>query len=369
MKKINDNIGCFILAGGEGSRLKNLTKDTCKPLVKICSFYHLIDFSLINCLRSDISNIAVIVQYKSIDLIKYLFESNMNSLMTTFYVLPPETKQINNSDIIYKNTAHSVMMNMDYMADDQIEDILILSADHAYLMDYNLFYSKHMEDDNDLTVSVRTVSLEEASRFGVFTLDEDDNIINFEEKPPNPESTVVSMGVYLFKKEKLIEAFDYLVDEIGPDLDFGKHLLPYFLKNNKVGVYKFQWFWVDLGTVETFLDFNMRALDCPKFIKDFFVFDKRFKIEKEVMNIRPAFISDNSVVSSSFIGKNTFIEGNIKHSVIGDNVIIEKGAEIINSVIMEKCIIKEGVIVKDAVISQNTVVDEDVISIDEIICK
>lgn len=369
MKEFNDGIGCFILAGGEGSRLKNLTKDTCKPLVKICSHYHLIDFSLINCLRSGVLNIAVIVQYESIDLIKYLFESNMNSLMNTFNVLPPETKQTKKLDIVYKNTAHSVMVNLDYMDDDYINDILILSADHVYSMDYNAFYEHHIEKGNDLTISVLNVSKEEASRFGVFTLDDDDNIIDFVEKPENPESTTVSMGVYLFKKDKLEEAFDALVDEIGYDLDFGKHVIPYFLKHFKVGVYKFKWYWLDLGTIDAFWELNMRILDYPNFIKDFFVFDKRFKIEKEANDTSPAFMSDDSIVTSSLIGKNTFVEGNSRHSIIGDNVVIETDAEVINSVIMEDCIIKEGVTVKNAVISQHTIVEEDVISTDEIICK
>ena len=370
MAEFNDNIGCFILAGGEGSRLKNLTKDRCKPLVKICSHYHLIDFSLINCLRSGVLNIAVIVQYEAIDLIKYLFESNMNSLMTTFNVLPPETKQTKKLDIVYKNTAHSVMVNLDYMNEEVIKDILILSADHVYSMDYNLFHQHHVDNDNDLTISVLDVSKEEASRFGVFTLDENDNIVNFEEKPENPESTIVSMGVYMFKKEKLAEAFDALVDEIGYDLDFGKHVIPYFLKHFKVGVYKFKWYWLDLGTIDAFWNLNMRILDYPNFIKDFFVFDKRFKLERGANDASPAFMADHSIVSSSLIGKNTFIEGNSKHSIIGDDVIIENGANVINSVIMESCVIKEGVTVKDAVISQNTIVEEDVISTgDEIICK
>lgn len=369
MKNINNKIACFILAGGEGSRLKNLTKNTCKPLVKIAGHYHLIDFSLINCLRSNILNIAVIVQYESIDLIKYLFESNMNSLMTNFNVLPPETKK-SSDDIGYKNTAHSVMVNMEHMDDKDIEDILILSADHVYAMDYEFFRKHHLEMENDLTVSVLNVTLDEAKRFGVFTLDDDDNIINFEEKPENPESTLVSMGVYMFKKEKLNQAFDALVDEIGPDLDFGKHVLPYFLKHYKVGVYKFKWYWLDLGTINAFWKLNMIILDNPHYIRDFFEFDERFKIENDPMDASPAYMSDVSVVNASLIGKHTFIEGNINHSVIGDNVIIEKGSYISNSVIMDNCRIKQNVKIENAVISQDTVVEEDVISgEDEIICK
>ena len=369
MSDIHVNVGCFILAGGEGSRLQNLTKNTCKPLVKICSHYHLIDFSLINCLTSGVLKIAVIVQYESIDLIKYLYESNMKALTTQFNVLPPETRQTSKYDIVYKNTAHSVMVNLDYM-DEYVEDILILSADHVYSMNYDLFYQHHLKMENDLTVSVMNVHPEEVSRFGVFTLDDDDNIVNFEEKPENPKSTLVSMGIYLFKKEKLIEALDVLIDEIGPELDFGKHVLPYFLKNYKVGVYKFKWYWLDLGTIDAFWKLNMQILKDPSFIRNFFEFDSRFTIENEPRNISPPYMSEKSKVISSLIGKNTFIGGTVENSVIGNDVLVKEGAFISKSVIMDHCSIKSGVTIKNAVISQNNIIEEDVIcSEDNIICK
>lgn len=363
-----DNLFCFILAGGEGSRLKNLTKNTCKPMVKICSLYHLIDFSLINCLTSHVLNVAVIVQYESIDLIKYLFESNMNSLMTNFYVLPPETNQTIKMDITYKNTAHSVLVNSSYIGDN-IEDILILSADHVYAMDYNKFHDFHRESGNDLTVSVLDVSIEEASRFGVFKLDDDGNILNFEEKPENPESTTVSMGVYIFKKELLLDILWKLYETKGPNIDFGKDVLPYYLEHHKVGTYKFTWYWLDLGTVDAFWKLNMVFLDNPKRINDFFRFDDRYKISTEVSYLYPAVLGVDSNVKSSLVGKNTFIDGEINHSIIGDNCRIENDTKVLNSVVMDGCVIKKGVTIKDAVISKKTVVEEDVISKDEIICK
>ena len=370
LREYKERIGCFILAGGEGSRLGNLTRNTCKPLIKVCSHYHLIDFSLINCLHFNITKLAVIVQYESIDLINYLFESNLNSLVANFKVMPPGTKQSSDGDFAYKNTAHSVKVNMDYMVDDDnIRDILILSADHVYSMDYDFFYRHHLEMDNDLTVSVSQVSLEEASRLGVFTLDEEDNIIDFEEKPENPKSNYVSMGIYLFKKDKLKEALIELEKSFGADLDFGEHVLPYFLENYKVGLYKFKWYWLDVGTVYSFWKLNMSLLDHPTFIKDFFELDKRFKINKDINNSSPSFFGENSNIKSSIIGKNSFVLGNVNHSMIGDGVVIEEDVDILNSVVMDNCLIKKGTKIKNAVISQDTVVEEDIISDDEIICK
>ena len=364
----NDKLFCFILAGGEGSILKNLTKETCKPLIKVFSVYHLIDFSLINCLRSGILDIAIIVQYESIDLIKYLFKSNMSSLMRNFYVLPPETKQSNKEDIVYKGTAHSVYVNRRFI-EDSIEDILILSADHVYSMDYNKFHKHHLEMENDLTVSVLNVSIEEASRFGVFTLDEEDNIVNFEEKPENPESTLVSMGVYIFKKDLLLEVLDKLYDIKGPSIDFGKDVLPHYLKHHKVGVYKFKWYWIDLGTVELFWKLNMVFLDYPEQIQHFFKFDDRFKISTDATNLYPAILGQNSEVKCSLMGKKSYLDGKLTHSVIGDNCKIEKNVTITKSVVMDSCHIKEGVTIENAIISKGSVVEDDVIgSEDDIIC-
>ena len=366
--KEDKNLFCFILAGGEGSRLKNLTKDTCKPLVKVCCVYHLIDFTLINCLRSGIIDMAIIVQYESIDLIKYLYKSNMNSLMRNFYVLPPEIKKSHKEYIGYKDTAHSVYVNKNFI-DDSIDDILILSADHIYSMDYTKFHNHHIENDNDLTISVLNVPIEDASRYGVFTVDEEDNILDFEEKPENPKSSIASMGIYIFKKELLFNVLDELYKIKGPNLDFGRDVIPYYLKHHKVGIYKFKWYWIDLGTLNSFWKLNMGFLDNTDEIQKFFHFDERFKISTDASNLYPAILGSHSNIRCSLMGKNSYVDGELFHSMVGDNCRIDKNTTIIKSVIMDNCHIKEGVTIVNAVISQNTIVEEDVVSNGEdIIC-
>lgn len=354
-----DNLFCFLLAGGEGSRLKSLTKDTCKPLVKIGSHYHLVDFTLLNCLYSDIFNIALIVQYESIDLIKYFFESNITSL-GNFYILPPKTKLGSKENIIYQNTAHSVYLNKD-IVDDNFEDIIILSADHVYSMDYSKFYRHHKENNADLTVGCVEVPMEDASRFGIFNLDENGKIESFEEKPENPKSNFASMGIYIFKKELLFEVLDELVKEIGYNLDFGRDVIPFYLEKYDVGVYKFDGFWKDLGTIQAFWQINMSILDNPHLILQFLNFNERFKISQDAYTSVPAFFDGNSKMSSSIIGKKSFISGEISHSVIGNNVRIETNVQISDSVLMDDCTVKKGVTIKYAVISQNCVIEEDVI--------
>ena len=354
-----DKLFCFLLAGGEGSRLKSLTKDTCKPLVKLGSHYHLIDYTLLNCLYSNIFNISVIVQYESIDLIKYLFESNITSL-GNFYILPPVTKFDNKENIVFQNTAHSVYLNKNIVKED-FEDILILSADHIYSMDYSKFYEDHKKSNADLSVSYVEVPMEEASRFGIFNLDENGNVESFEEKPENPKSNFASMGIYIFKKELLFNVLDELIEKIGNDLDFGSDVIPYYLENYNVNVYKFDGFWRDLGTIQAFWQINMAILDNPKLILQFLNFDERFRISQDASNSVPAFFKSNSKVSSAIIGKKSFIDGEIIHSVIGNNVRIFKDVKITDSVLMDDCVIKKGVTIKNAVISQNSIIEEDVI--------
>ena len=354
-----DSLFCFLLAGGEGSRLKSLTKDTCKPLVKIGSHYHLVDFTLLNALYSDIFNIAIIVQYESIDLIKYVFESNLPSI-GNFYILPPKTKLDSKENIVYQNTAHSVYLNRD-IVEDNFEDIIILSADHVYSMDYGDFYKNHKENNADLTVGCVEVPIEDASRFGIFNLDENGKIESFEEKPENPKSNFASMGIYIFKKELLFEVLDELVEKIGYNLDFGGDVIPYYLKKYNVNVFKYDGFWRDLGTVQAFWQINMAIVDKPSLILQFLNFNERFKISQDSYNSIPAYFEFNSMISSSIIGKKSFISGNIKHSVIGNDVRIEKGVEITDSVLMDCCVVKKGVTIKNAVISQNCIIEEDVI--------
>lgn len=253
--------------------------------------------------------------------------------------------------------------------DDSVDDILILSADHIYAMDYTKFHNKHIENDNDLTISIMNVPIDDASRFGVFTLDEDDNIIDFEEKPENPKSSMASMGIYIFKKELLFDALDELYKIKGPNLDFGKDVIPYYLERHKVGVYKFKWYWVDLGTLNSFWKLNMAFLDNTDKIQQFFQFDERFKISTDASNLYPAILGQHSNIRCSVMGKNSFVNGKLSHSMVGDNCRIEKNTSIIRSVIMDNCHIKEGVTIVNAVISQNTVVEEDVLGNGEdIIC-
>lgn len=354
-----DKLFCFLLAGGEGSRLKSLTKDTCKPLVKIGSHYHLIDFTLLNCLYSNIFNIAIIVQYESMDLIKYLLESNISTL-SNIYILPPETKFDNKENIVYKNTAHSVYLNKNVVG-DEFEDILVLSADHIYSMNYNKFYEDHKNKNADLSIAHVEVPMEEAHRFGIFNFDENGNIESFVEKPENPKSNNASMGIYIFKKQLLFDVLDDLMEKIGPDLDFGSDIVPYYVKNYNVNTYEFNNYWKDVGTIKSFWEINMTILDHPEIILGIFNFKEHYKISQKTFDSIPPFFEDASDVSSSIIGKKAYIAGEITHSVIGNDVRINKGVKIKNSILMDNCVIKKGVTIEYAVISQNNIVEKDVI--------
>ena len=325
-----DKLFCFLLAGGEGSRLKSLTKDTCKPLVKIGSHYHLIDFSLLNCLYSNIFNIGIIVQYKSMDLIKYLLESNISTL-SNIYIMPPETKLANKENIIYKNTAHSVYMNKKVVG-DEFEDIMVLSADHVYSMNYNKFYEDHKNKNADLSIAHVEVPMEEVTRFGILNFDENGNIESFEEKPKNPKSNHASMGIYIFKKQVLFDVLDELIEKIGYDLDFGSDVIPYYIEHFNVNGYNFNHYWKDIGTIQSYWEINMDILDHPEIIVKIFNFKEHFKISQEKFNSIPPFFENRANVSSSIIGKKAYIGGEIIHSVIGNDVHIHNDVKIKNHI-------------------------------------
>ena len=350
-----DKLFCFLLAGGEGTRLKPLTAKESKAMVNICSSFHLIDFALSNCYLSDIKNLGVITQYSPETLIDYLIDwkSLINS---NIRILPPKSSE-GYQNVKYYDTAHSVFVNRDIIEDDDYEDILIVHCDHVYNADYKKLYEKHLESDADLTIGVYEVPIEEASRFGILTVNDDGKVIDFEEKPENPKSNLISMGIYIYKKEvlmKVLKLFDELQHE---NISFSKDVVPDFVKNHNVNTVKFDKYWKDVGTIEALWEINMNALDEGKNYFELFNY-KNTKILTKKIELQPS-VMKSATFEQSFCGFNNNINGVIEHSVLGNNIVIEEGAHIINSVIFDSCIIKKGVTVKNAMISEGNIVEKD----------
>ncbi len=348
-----DKLFCFLLAGGKGTRLKSLTNKQSKAMVNICSSYHLIDFALASCYMANIDNLGVITQYDQNSLIEYLMDWK-TFINYKLKILPPKASSFY-EDVKYYDTAQSVFVNMDIT--DDYEDIMIVHCDHVYSGDYKNFYEKHLEYNSDLTVYVREIPIEEASRFGIFTVDENNKVIDFEEKPENPKSNLISMGIYIYKKESLLNALKYFDENNHKAISFSKDIVPYFVENLSVNIVKFDDFWEDVGTIDSLWKLNMMALDKGKDFFDILNFKNTNILTKKV-KLKPS-VMDSATFTKSFCGFNNEVNGVIEHSVLGNNITIEEGAHVINSVIFDSCVIKKGVTVKNAMISEKQIVEKD----------
>lgn len=323
----------MVLAGGQGSRLKLLTKNNAKPAVPFGGKYRIIDFPLSNCTNSGIDTVGVLIQYKPQILNNYIGIGRAWDLDRNFggiSLLPPYMQE--NGGWWYKGTANSIYQNMDFIDEYDPEYVLILSGDHIYKMDYNEMLKYHKSHNADATIAVIEVSLEEASRFGIMNVREDKQIYEFEEKPAHPKSTLASMGIYIFNWKTLKKAL--IEDEANPNSsnDFGKDIIPKLLGENcKLMAYPFKGYWKDVGTIESLWETNMDLINKDV---DFDIYDKNWRIYSQAPNKPGQVIGDNAKIKNSLITEGCVIKGEVENSVLFSGVYIEEGAKVTNSVIM-----------------------------------
>lgn len=323
----------MVLAGGQGSRLKLLTKNNAKPAVPFGGKYRIIDFPLSNCTNSGIDTVGVLIQYKPQILNNYIGIGRAWDLDRNFggiSLLPPYMQE--NGGWWYKGTANSIYQNMDFIDEYDPEYVLILSGDHIYKMDYNEMLKYHKSHNADATIAVIEVSLEEASRFGIMNVREDKQIYEFEEKPAHPKSTLASMGIYIFNWKTLKKAL--IEDEANPNSsnDFGKDIIPKLLGENcKLMAYPFKGYWKDVGTIESLWEANMDLINKDV---DFDIYDKNWRIYSQAPNKPGLVIGDNAKIKNSLITEGCVIKGEVENSVLFSGVYIEEGAKVTNSVIM-----------------------------------
>lgn len=355
MKK---EIVAMVLAGGQGSRLKLLTKNNAKPAVPFGGKYRIIDFPLSNCTNSGIDTVGVLIQYKPQILNNYIGIGRAWDLDRNFggiSLLSPYMQET--GGWWYKGTANSIYQNMDFIDEYDPEYVLILSGDHIYKMDYNKMLDYHKKHNADATIAVIEVSLKEASRFGIMNVDENKKIYEFEEKPANPKSTLASMGIYIFNWKTLKKAL--IEDEANPDSskDFGKDIIPKLLgENKKLMAYPFKGYWKDVGTVESLWEANMDLLN-----EDigFDIYDKNWKIYSQAPNKPGQVIGESAKIKNSLITEGCVIDGEVENSVLFSGVHIEKGAKVTNSVIMCDTIIGKNSKVDRAIFGRKVVVKDN----------
>ena len=346
----------MLLAGGQGSRLKALTSNVAKPAVPFGGKYRIIDFPLSNCVNSGIDTVGVLTQYQPLELNSYLGNGQAWDLDRSdggLHILPPYVKE-GDAGTWYKGTANAIYQNISFLDQYDPEYVLILSGDHVYKMDYSDMLARHKQAGAACTIAVLEVSREEASRFGIMNVDENDIIYEFEEKPPVPKSTLASMGIYIFTWQKLRE---YLIaDENDPNSsnDFGKNVIPAMLDAGEVmAAYRFAGYWRDVGTIESLWDANMDLLGKSGGVQ---LYDRNWPIYARSPGLPPLVTGRKAVLSHSMVTGGCTVNGTVENSVLFHSVTVEVGASVHYSILMPGTVVKAGARVDYAIVAENAVI-------------
>lgn len=359
-------IVAMILAGGRGTRLKELTAKVAKPAVYFGGKYRIIDFPLSNCANSGIDVVGVLTQYESVLLGTYVGSGTKWGLdgNNSLAAILPARERGEVGATWYAGTADAIYQNISFLDQYDPEYVLILSGDHIYKMDYEEMLNVHKEKGADLTVAVLNVSLKEASRFGIMNTDDKGYIYEFEEKPEKPKSTLASMGIYIFSYKELRK---YLIADAADENskhDFGMNIIPAMLADKKkLYAWTFDGYWKDVGTVESLWQANMDLLDDKEL--DLYNIKKDWKIYSEDTLGKPQLIGKDASVKNSLVTQGCVVNGEVEGSVLFNNVNVGEGVKVIDSVLMPGVLIEEGAVVKKAIIDEGVVIKAGIVVNDE----
>jgi glucose-1-phosphate adenylyltransferase len=372
----------LILAGGRGERLKHLTMWRAKPAVPFGGKFRIIDFPLSNCINSGIRRIGILTQYKSHSLIRHIHKGwgFLRGEFGEFVEVFPASQRIETS--WYAGTADAVYQNLDLIRLQDPQFVLMLAGDHIYKMDYGPMLAHHVEKQADVTVGCIEVPLDEARGFGVMTVDEDQQVIEFKEKPEHPkpipgrdEVALASMGIYVFNTEFLIEQVIKDADTTSSSHDFGKDLLPAVIGKYRVAAYPFvdvqqgkQFYWRDVGTVDAFWRANMELIGITPPLN---LYDREWPIWTYQEQLPPAkFIFDDDgrrgMAVDSMVSGGCIISGALlRRSLLFSDVKVNSYSRLVDTVVLPEVDIgrnsriTRAVIDKGCQIPEGTVVGED----------
>lgn len=352
---IKKEVLAMILAGGQGTRLKVLTKNNAKPAVPFGGKYRIIDFTLSNCSNSGIDTIGVLTQYQPHILNSHIgigtpwdLDRNIGGVT----ILPPHITSKGGN--WYIGTADAIYQNMPFIDKYDPEYILILSGDHIYKMDYSKMLKFHKEKNADATIAVIEVSIDEADRFGIMNTDDNEKIYEFEEKPKQPKSNKASMGIYIFNWKILR---NFLIEDAkvqNSNHDFGKNIIPNLLNSGyNLYAYPFSGYWKDVGTIDSLWESNMDLLNPENELN---IFSKDWKIYSVSPVKPPQYIGTNAKIQNSLVVEGCSIFGTVKNSVLFPGVHIGENSVIEDSVIMSNTKIGENTIMRKCIIGSNTII-------------
>lgn len=360
----------IILAGGRGERLHPLTETRAKPAVPFGGVYRIIDFTLSNCLHSGLRQILVLTQYKSQSLSRHLRHawSGFHHAWEGFLEVVPPQQRVD--DRWYEGTADAVYHNRDVLEHSQADDVLILSGDHVYAMDYRPLLEAHRRGGSPVTVACVPVPLAEGSAFGVMQIDARLSILAFQEKPASPQSLpddpqrcLASMGVYVFKRRYLLDLLAKDGGTANPRLDFGRHVLPQAIGSGEVRAYPFldpqtglPGYWRDVGTVDAYFQASRELLAAhPPILPQ----DRAWRVHGHVTSTAPSIV-DCREGGGGFVDRSLLGPGSLVRDAYVANSIVSADVEVLEDAEISEAILFEGVSVGAGVRLRRTIVDKGV---------
>jgi len=345
----------LILAGGEGERLSILSSVRAKPAVPFGGKYRIIDFTLSNCVNSDISDVLVLTQYNPRSLNDHiglgrpwdLDRSKGGVKLLQPYIARGKVLQW------YRGTADAVLRNMNVLEHSDADTFVILAGDHIYKMDYQPFVAAHRRRNADVTIAVRRVPLADATRMGILALDDSDRVVDWQEKPKQPKSDLASMGVYVFSKRALRR---WLSEDL---VDFGGNVIPAMLDGGaRVFGYRFSGYWQDVGTIQSYWETSLALLeDRPELD----LYDTEWVIHTKSEERAPAKVGATAQIHRSMISHGCVIDGTVVNSVLSPGVRVDVGAVVRDSIVMFDSVIRAGAVVDRAILDKEVVVGQGAI--------
>jgi glucose-1-phosphate adenylyltransferase len=350
----------MILAGGQGTRLGKLTKNMAKPAVPFGGRYRIIDFTLSNCANSGINNVGVVTQYQPLALNHHIGNGaswGLDGINAGATILQPYSSSEGSK--WFEGTAHAIYQNISYLDQLDPQYVLILSGDHIYKMDYEEMLENHKRNNASLSVAVIEVPMKEASRFGIMNTDDNDRIIEFEEKPDEPKSNLASMGIYIFNWGRLRNILTTSYAKDSSMNDFGKHVIPAYLDSGETVVaYRFDGYWKDVGTIDSLWEANMEFLRPDMELN---IRDKAWRIYSKNPISPPHFVTETGSAKNSLISDGCYIAGDVNHSVLSDDVQVKEGAKITDSIVMSGATIGKNVSIHKAIIGEDAIIGDNAV--------
>lgn len=345
----------MILAGGQGERLSVLSRERAKPAVPFGGKYRIIDFTLSNCVNSGIYDVAVLTQYRPHSLNDHIGIGRPWDLDRNFRgvrLLQPFLGR-DESDW-YAGTADAVYQNLPFVSSRPDDLILVLSGDHVYRMDYREMIQFHEQHRADATVAVFEVPLAEAGRFGTLVTDDHDRIVMFDEKPIRPRSNLISMGIYVFRRDVLEQRLEEDAASTSSH-DFGRDIIPMMVGRDRVFAFRFHGYWRDVGTIQSYWEANMGLIEDPP---EFDLYQRDWVIHTRSEERPPARILNAARVRRSLISHGCTIYGRVEHSVLSPGVYVGPNAVVRDSIVMTDAAIGRGAVVDRSILDKETRVGE-----------